>query len=286
MMSTLQAIPCPYCAAADYGLWAEERGFHAVRCQKCSLIYVNPRPAPSLIDSAVRTGRHGKEAQHLDVTIRRSPAKVRHYYRVLRSLFDDVWQSRRNISWLDVGAGYGEVLEALSMLAPPGSHIEGLEPMHAKASHARDRGLNVSEEYFHPSHPKVDFVSLVNVFSHMPDFRAFLLELRQVLKPNGELFLETGNLADLASRNEFSGALGLPDHLVFAGWVHIRGYLEDEGFEIVRVHTKRVDGVVNLAKNTVKKIIGRPVLLRVPYTSNHRQFLIRARLSDQKRDRV
>lgn len=285
-MSTLEAIPCPYCACADYGLWAEERGFHAVRCQKCSLIYVNPRPAPSSIDNAVRTGQHGEEAQLLRVTVRRSSAKVGYYYRVFRSLFDDVWHSGQSISWLDIGAGYGELLEAISKLAPPGSDIEGIEPMHAKASHARGRGLNVSEEYLDPSRPKVDFVSLVNVFSHIPDFRAFLVELKQVLKPGGGLFLETGNLADLASRSDFAGALGLPDHLVFAGWPHIKGYLEDEEFEIVRVYTKRVDGVVNLAKNTVKKIMGRPVLLRAPYMSHHRQFLIRAKLSNQKRNRV
>jgi hypothetical protein len=96
--------------------------------------------------------------------------------------------------------------------------------------------------------------------------------------------VETGNLADLADRQEFPGELGLPDHLVFAGEVHLRGYLERAGFEIVRVERARIDGVANLVKNAVKKLIGRPAVLGVPYTSDYRQLLVRARLRTQQYD--
>jgi SAM-dependent methyltransferase len=244
----------------------------------CALIYCNPRPAAALVDLAVRTGSHGPEAQGLNVVARRVDAKVTRYRRVFGKMFDDVWRCGRSISWLDVGAGYGEVLEAVAALAPPGSRVEGVEPMKPKAKWARERGLVVTEDYLRPGRPKVDIVSVVDVFSHIPDFKEFLAAIRSVLNPRGEVFVETGNLADLERRNDFPGELGLPDHLVFAGESHLFGYLGKAGFEIVRVRRCRVDGLVNFAKNIVKKLIGRPVVFAIPYTSRYRQIQVRARL--------
>jgi SAM-dependent methyltransferase len=274
----MEVVPCPYCGSAERRLWATELGFAAVRCVQCALIYVSPRPSQKLITAAVRTGAHGAEADGLRVVSRRVPSKVGRYQHLLGRLFDDVWRANRPISWVDVGAGYGEVVEAVGRLAPQGSVIEGLEPMAPKAADARARGLPVVEDYLRSTHAKVGFISLVDVFSHIPDFSDFLADISAVLEPHGEIFIETGNLADLQRRDEFPGELGLPDHLVFAGEEQLRGFLERAGFEIVRVERLRIDGVVNLLKNFVKKTIGRPAQIRLPYRSKYRQLLIRARL--------
>ena len=174
----------------------------------------------------------------------------------------------------------GEVLEAVSALAPAGSRLEGLEPMKPKADQARARGLTIVEDYLRPEHPKVDFISVVDVFSHIPSFSSFLADVRRVLTPGGGIFVETGNLADLDRREEFPGELGLPDHLVFAGEKQLQGFLTQAGFEVLRVERQRIDGVVNLAKNVVKKLLGRPAALGVPYTSKYRSLLVRARLRE------
>ena len=279
--ASLETIPCPYCGSARHRPWAQELGFTAVRCLECELLFCNPRPAQTLIDAAVRTGTHGPEAQGLVVTARRLGAKVARYRRVFGDMFDDLWRAGRPVSWLDVGAGYGEILEAVKALAPPGSRIAGLEPMHPKAAAARERGLEIVEDYLRPGQPKVQVVSVVDVFSHVPDFGAFLSDVRAVLEPGGELFIETGNLADLERRDEFPYELGLPDHLVFAGEKHLKGYLDRAGFDIVRTRRWRIDGLLNLAKNVVKKLIGRPAAFGIPYTSHYRQIQVRARLRPQ-----
>jgi SAM-dependent methyltransferase len=203
---------------------------------------------------------------------------VGRYRRILGRLFEDVWQRGQPVSWVDVGAGYGEVVEAVAALAPAGSSVEGREPMQPKAAAARARGLPVVHGYLTADHDKVDFVSVVDVFSHIPDFSSFLELIRAVLKPGGEVFIETGNLADLGERNEFPGELGLPDHLVFAGEAQLRGYLERAGFEVVKLEGEAVDDWLNLVKNVVKKLLGRPVKLAWPFTSRYRQLLVRARL--------
>lgn len=270
-------IACPCCGSTDCAPWARELSFTAVRCRSCKLIYVNPRPPVAAIQSAVRTGVHGADAGYLDVRTQRIDARVNVYLERFARIFGDVWSKGVPVSWLDVGAGNGEIVEAITKLAPAGSRIEGVEPMDAKASRARARGLNVRTSYLTADHPKVGFVSVIDVFSHIPEFGSFLADVRAVLLPGGELFIETGNLADLDRREEFPGALGLPDHLVFAGESQLGLYLKDAGFEIVSIERVRVDGIIYFVKNVVKKILGRPVTVRLPYTSRYRQLLIRAR---------
>jgi 2-polyprenyl-3-methyl-5-hydroxy-6-metoxy-1,4-benzoquinol methylase len=274
----LETIACPYCGTADFFQWALERGFATVRCKSCALLFVNPRPAASSIDAAVRTGFHAAEALRLNVVSRHSPAKVARYRKVLRRMFDDVWRGGRPIAWLDVGAGYGEIVEAVTGLAPPGSRVAGLEPMHPKAAHARARGLSIIEDYLRPEHGPVDVISVVDVFSHIPDFGRFLDDVKACLKPGGEVFIETGNLADLGAREEFPDELGVPDHLVFAGERHLRGYLERARFDVLAVERVRIDDLIHLAKTIVKKALGRPVTVALPYASRYRQLLLRARL--------
>ena len=278
MSARIETTNCPYCSSVNSTAWAEEAGFTCVRCNDCRILYCNPRPSAAAVDSAVRTGAHGAEAGGLVVVSHHEPRKVRFYRDMLVGMFDDVWRRGQPISWIDVGAGYGEFVEAVSALAPAGSHVSGFEPMLPKARSAMARGLNVTNDYLRTDGPKVDFVSTIDVFSHIPDFSAFLGEIRGALRPGGEVFIETGNLADVEERRDFPGELGLPDHLVFAGESHLRGYLERAGFEIVRIRTRRIDDFVNLAKNAVKLLIGRPGGLGIPYRSKYRQLQIRARL--------
>ena len=59
--------------------------------------------------------------------------------------------------------------------------------------------------------------------------------------------------------------------------------VEVESFAVRRGHDRgalALEDRVNLCKNLIKKIIGRPVILGVPYTSKYRQLLVRARLRE------
>ncbi|MGI8426014.1 MAG: class I SAM-dependent methyltransferase [Actinomycetota bacterium] len=234
--SQIDLIKCPFCGSQESFTWAEENGFTAVKCQACSLVYVNPRPSLSLISDAVKTGNHIEIKNGRTVVGRRAAAKVRLYKKILSSMFLDVWANENTpISWLDIGAGFGEVVEAVSSLAPTGSKVEGLEPMKPKADRARVRGLNINEAYLQQVKEKFNYVSLVNVFSHLPDVRSFLMDITKVLTENGELYLETGNIGSLERSHEVPTELNLPDHLVFAGEKHILGYLEEAGFSVVKL---------------------------------------------------
>jgi SAM-dependent methyltransferase len=267
---------CPHCYAAENASWASERGFLVVRCIGCGLLFVSPAPSREAVDAAVRSGVHKDIG--LDVRARRESAKIRIYTRRFKTVFGDLWRANAPITWVDVGCGYGEVLECLHSLAPEGSTIWGFEPMQPKAAIATAKGLKVSHGYLSVGVAEADVISAINIFSHIPDFHDFLRVVKSNLAPRGLLFLETGNLADLNDRREFPGELGVPDHLVFAGERQIRGFLDKAGFEIEQIRRIRADGFVESLKGVVKKLMGRPYALSIPYNSKYRQLLIRARL--------
>ncbi len=281
MQIATEPVACPYCRTDSADAWATENGFTAVKCRGCGLVYVNPRPAASVIAAGVETGEHKEIEGGHNVVGRRSGRKVRAYRRVFESMFGDVWARNSPIKWLDIGAGFGEVVEAVQSLAPAGSQVEGIEPMRPKAEYARAQGLRVRTGYLDEIKETYQFVSLIHVFSHLPDFRSFLTGVRAVLDPHGEFFLETGNIGDLSSPHEVPAQLDLPDHLVFAGERHIKGYLEEAGFTIVQLNRIRRDTVINLAKQTVHKLRGKQVSLAIPYTSRYRSLRIRARLNSR-----
>ncbi|MFC1550183.1 class I SAM-dependent methyltransferase [Candidatus Neomarinimicrobiota bacterium] len=276
--SKTEAIDCPYCNESKNLPWAKENGFVAVKCIACGLVYVNPRPTQTLIRESVETGVHSNVGHGRTAIAHRVGSNVSRYKRIFSSMFHDVWQNHKKLSWIDVGAGYGEIVEAVAALAPLGSQVEGIEPMKPKAYRAQARGLKISEKYLHDVTKKFDFVSLVNVYSHIPDFRFFLDEIKNVLVENGELYLETGNIGDLDDCFEVPTELYLPDHLVFAGEHHLKGYLSDAGFSIIAIKSMRMDGLINFLKNIIKKIIGRQITLAFPYTSRFRTIMIRAKL--------
>jgi SAM-dependent methyltransferase len=278
---TLLQNKCPYCSSYEAVTWADEKGFSVVRCKDCRILFLSPKPSLSEVNEAVRTGLY--EEYGLNVRSRRVQKKIKKYKKLFCSLFGDLILSSEPITWVDVGCGYGEILEALGGVAPPGSLICGYEPMKFKAERSVARGLRVTNDYLAPYSISADVISVVDIFSHIPDFHSFLKTLVTNLKNEGLLFLETGNLADLDKRDEFPGDLGLPDHLVFAGESTIKGYLEQANFEIEAIKFVRVDTMLDFIKRIIKRLLGQSVLLNPPYSSKYRQILIRARLRSSSR---
>lgn len=267
---------CPCCNGRERTHWASEAGYDVVRCQTCSLLYVHPMPDPSVVDAAVKTGLQKLGGATVNVRSRRIRSKVGHYKRRLKPLLHDIISRNSPVTWVDVGCGYGEFIEALSALLPTGSRIIGVEPMAHKAAAARALGLEVVNDYLSANQFEADFISNIDVFSHIPDYRGFLSVVASNLRPGGQVIIETGNTADIGNRDQAPNELGLPDHLVFSGRDTMKRYFESSGFRIMHVTEERFDTLLQMTKNLVKLILGRPSYVRLPYTSAYRQVIYRA----------
>lgn len=276
--SSVETVPCYYCGSTEGAVWGEENGYHALKCAECGLVYVTPRPRHEDIDEAARTGEHATERGSLSVTGRYRESRVRRHKRIVAAMFGD-FAGRGRLRWLDVGAGFGELVKAVTLVFP-GAEVTGVEPNEAKRLAARKHGVDLSEASLAELPGRsFDVVSLMNVWSHLPDPGEFLAEVRPLVAEGGCVLIQTGTGGELDSSEEYPDALLLPDHLSFAGEDHVVGILERTGFAVEAVERRREDTISFAALRAAKLLLGRPGRLVVPYRSRFRTLYVRARVA-------
>ncbi|MEM1041738.1 MAG: class I SAM-dependent methyltransferase [Bacteroidota bacterium] len=259
-----ERVSCPLCSADEPVLWAQDNGYTAQRCGACRFVYVSPRPSLATIDEASQTGLHQTERGVYDaVSVSGfSRRKVRMFEERLGTLFPDGRLTQRPVRWLDVGCGFGELVAAVEAVSHPGSEVTGIDPCRPKVDVGRRKGLSVSDDQLEDVGEGYDVISLVNVFSHLPDPIAFLGRLRDMLAPSGELVLVTGNGADVEYA-DYPDPLLLPDHLVFAGEQHLVTAMRRLEMSVLKIerydHFYRDPLPLFAAKYAAKRVLGRPV---------------------------
>ena len=241
---------CYFCQRTDSEPFLSENGFRMVKCSGCGLLYVSPRPNDAEIAEATRQGLHPGD---LKVTGQFNPFHFGEYKRTLRILFGNSLRDKER-TWLDVGCGYGEFLDALKFMSDGKVHAVGSEPNEHKQKAARDRGHDVS---FFPldTHPRTyDVISMLNVYSHIPDPPQFISMLKQRLNPKGILVLQTGDVSQLTPKTIFK-PLALPDHLSFATEEIVTTLLKRAGFEILKVQKNSAFPPFSTGARIVRNIV-------------------------------
>lgn len=223
---------CYFCHSNENDPYASENGYFLVKCQKCGLLYVNPIPEEREINTAHSIGIH-RGTKAVNVTGSFNKRKIPHYLSILNDFFDD-HSILYDKSWLDIGCGHGEFIAAINQFSKDKAITRGLEPNFFKQKSAIKMGLDVS--YFDLDKHSVhyDFISSLNVFSHLPDPPKSLTLWKYLLEPGGLLFMETGDTANLDSKDHFR-PFYLPDHLSFASEKIVVNILEQLEFKILRI---------------------------------------------------
>jgi len=199
----------PVAVGADFEYRTCPDDFLAVRCRRCRLVYLNPRPDDS------EAGRIYPDDYHAFAF---KPAAFGLVYRVRRRL-----EARRLLRWcrglpadarvLDVGCGDGFHLGILRDFGPPGLRLEGVDADARAVAPARAAGLTVHlggvesaallPESYH-------LVLMVMTVEHLPDPAATMRHVAELLAPGGRLVVVTDNT-------------GSPDFTLFGGR-HWGGY--------------------------------------------------------------
>lgn len=249
---------CYHCRCREAEAYGRENGYSLVRCSKCRLLYVSNPPDPGTISEAARQGIHEGE-ETFDATGRFRAWRLPILRRRLQRLFPGPDGFEGVGRWLDVGCGHGELLAAVRELAPEVA-VRGTEPNERKQESARSRGFDVSFFDLATHEETYDVVSLMNVYSHLPDPPGFLAMVRRLLRPGGRVLLQTGDIGVFEDRT-IPKPWYLPDHLSFASEAIVREMLEHGGFEVERVAKFRYlePTVPIFAKEAVKFLLpGRP----------------------------
>lgn len=150
-------------------------------------------------------------------------------YKNAREIFskDYVYFSSYSKSWLNHAKNYAEMItkklslnqssQVLEIAANDGYLLQffrdlkipnlGIEPTSSTAKIARQKGLEIIEDFFNAELakrlPKADLIIGNNVIAHIPNVRDFIKGVRIALKPNGIANFEFPHILNLIKYNQF-----------------------------------------------------------------------------------
>lgn len=253
-----------YCAPGDWTLYT---------CNRCGSAYLDPRPSPKTINLAYisyythqvakapvppgslswagrlkrtitngyRNKRFGTRFEPANpigaFLVRLLPAK--------RAAIDDSFR-RLPRAWdgaalLDVGFGNPAFL--INAQAA-GWQVSGVDPDPKAVEIARAYGIDALEggtEALKGQADVFDIVTMNHVVEHVHDPRTVLAETYRLLKPGGELWLETPNIRSAGHQRYGRSWRGLepPRHLVLFNWKSLEDLLREVGFRLIIRNVKR-----------------------------------------------
>ncbi len=215
-----------YCRVKS--LFNPDEFIHYERCTRCQLVLRNPRLPTRYRESRYEEGEVPAESKKL------KPRNQLHYAFMLRQIARLLPPgSGRRL--LDFGCGAGGFLVAAR---DAGFDVMGLELNRELAAHvvntygipvfqgvATDPGF--ASERFH-------LILSSQVFEHLVDPRATLLELRRHLLPPGLILIEVPNLLHIRERLD-KGRIMDDSHLFYFSAKSLNRMLEDAGFTVLKV---------------------------------------------------
>jgi SAM-dependent methyltransferase len=225
-------VTCYNCNSSKRTSYASENSFNLVKCEDCGLLYVTPRPDGDEITKAHQLGMHEGEIL-LKTTGTYSATRSRAYNKILQDLYNQDLTQKQS-TWLDIGCGQGEFMMALKRCSDGKVNPKGLEPNQYKRESARNLGLDIEFFDIGDCTEKFDKVSLLNVYSHLPDPVGFIVSIGKLLNQGGELLIQTGDVAHFSAREMYRPML-LPDHLSFTSEEILTHMLDHCGFRTIKV---------------------------------------------------
>ena len=235
----------------DRLLFGDER-WKLVECTGCSLRFLDPRPTPAAIgayypsDYQTHNDPPGQpKAWHRRVSARDAAplgwlARARmHVQQDLSWYYFPRWRGEGRV--LDIGCGNGarylDILKALGWT----THGVDASPNAVAAAgakgHAMKQGLAEADHFPAAS---MDVVTMWHALEHTYSPRRALEATFRVLRPGGLLTLAVPNFGSLQARLQGSywPSVEVPRHLYQFTKGPLRRYLQESGFEIVRMRTR------------------------------------------------
>jgi len=240
-MKSMETVACNNCGCPDtlllhkFRLEPESQDCFVVRCSRCGLVYLNPRP------SRDRIGIYYPPNYQANMLNLLGKGKTN----VIARLGFGMVRRRRTPSkktgrLLDVGCSNGAYLAAMR---EKGWDVEGVELDGDAVEYARNsRSLKVTQGYVEEALGQLagsnfDVVTMWHVLEHVFDPAAALKQIHRVLKPGGAVMLEVPNyaspLVSLFKRYWFP--MDIPRHLYQFTPASIKTMLTRAGFKSIQV---------------------------------------------------
>ncbi len=244
----MEYVKCNFCNNDDtqplfskkekFGL--SDCDFRVVQCQKCGLIYINPRPLGSEIVKFYPDTYSWKETLTAESAVTKLIRKLEKTYRhhLLNYETSKVIKvtNKKTGKLLDVGCGSGDRLD---IFRRKGFETYGVE-ISSSGEYAREHlGLNVKQgDLFEASYPDsyFDIITLFNVLEHTHDPQKVIGEARRILKKDGIITIQVPNTECIQFRlfKERWAAVDAPRDLYYFNPDIISSLLEKHGLQVIK----------------------------------------------------
>ena len=239
-MQTETVARCTSCDCEDTQEVVRQGPYGVRRCQRCSLLFVSPRPNPEELSKLYQEeyfqggGEFGNQEGYL--------AQERGYQARARFLVE--WIARlaglKGGRWLDVGCGPGYIVQAAQNL---GFGAQGVDISPQAVEYGRERlglQLQVSEAEGVDQVVQGPFqmITLFDTLFHLRSPREVVDQIFHLLAPGGWLFAGPFDLHEpdwkpTAELGDIS-AWGIPEHLSFVNQTSMTHMLVGQGFSQLR----------------------------------------------------
>jgi SAM-dependent methyltransferase len=249
-------VTCHVCNSSDQKLIARGREheyttttddvFSVVKCRKCGLLFLNPRPAESEL-ATIYPDEYPAFVEEKAPTHQSALSKLTQtfidklgYPTRVRTALKYIPEAKGPLKILDVGCGAGRVLTLFKEFHQGPIETVGLDFDEKATALTRDKGHSVITGIFETVDippASFDCVYSSHTIEHVANPGAFLRKVKSVLKPGGLFFCETPNIgsieAQLLSRLGIWGGFHFPRHWSFFTPKTLGRLGKREGLEVV-----------------------------------------------------
>jgi len=212
-----------------YKLGSEE--FNLVKCQDCSLIFINPRPTKNEIVKFYPLNLYypkGTSAVNL----------LNNFF--LKKMVNTVKKYKKNGRLLDIGCGSGDFI---SKMKNDKFLLYGIDISIEACNIAKNKVENYAEivnsELKYCSFPEkyFDVITLWHVLEHVRNPKEILIEVKRILKDGGILIIGLPNINSMAFKifKKYWIDLDIPRHYYHFSFSSISNLLRVTGFRIDNV---------------------------------------------------
>lgn len=259
----MEYVSCKLCGADNTRLlftakerdFGTEEFFNIVRCDKCKLVYINPRPSKEELSKFYPEQYYAFEDEDPGAYARRKKAGED----ILRFVRYPAQTKTGGLRILDVGSGKGLFLSVMKELGFESFGVE-FSPMAADFA-SKTYGVNVfhgeleqakfSNEYF-------DLVTMWHVLEHLLNPFESLQEIFRILKKNGLLVIAVPNFSSFQARifRDKWYLLDIPRHLYQFEPRTLKKMLSIAGFKIIKIeHFNHFINFVGLKKSILNPLL-------------------------------
>ena len=161
----------------------------------------------------------------------------------------------------------------------------GIEPTSSTAKIAKEKGINVIEDFFSfelaKSLQKADLILGNNVLAHVPDINDFVRGLKMALKPNGMITMEFPHLLNLIIYNQFDTIYH--EHFSYLSLMTVKTIFESKGLKIcdveeltthggsLRIYATHIENDVEI-ESSVDELISKEKIFKLDRIEGYQKF--------------